>query len=215
MIEMKATAAGAENLRRIMLVESVASRRALKNAIRTEAFSLRQTIQQAIRMSAPAPGQHLRDLSMIARTVNRRQGLRHPRPLLRLAGGVTYDVDDNGMTMRVGFTKRSPRWTVIAADRQQAGFTRPVTEKMRRYMAWRGSERRAKRTWKTRRTGNPLMLRKTTTRFVVPPRPIIEPFWDWQRTQTIGRIRKNFRTIMRGRIAPGGVLVDAREMAGF
>jgi hypothetical protein len=215
MIDLKVNADGIANLRRIILIESQQSRKALKNAIRTEAFSLRHTLMQAIRMSTPAPGQHLKDLSLIARTVNRKAGLRTYRPLLRIASGVTYDVDDAGMTMRVGYTRRSPNWTRVAAKKQQEGFTIPVTTKMREFFAWRGSERRAKRTWKSRRTGNPLMLRKSTTRFAVPARPIVEPFWDWQRPQTVARIRNNFRMIMRGQVAPGGVLVSAQEMAGF
>jgi len=215
MIKMEAKAEGVDQLLKIILVESAASRKALKNAIRTEGFSLRHTMSQAIRMGVAAPGHRLRDLSMIARTINRKSGVRQHKPLLRLASGITYLVDDQGMTMRVGFTKRSPRWVVRAAARQQEGFTRPVTERMRRYMAARGSERRTRRTWKSRRTGNPLMLRKTTTRFTVPPRPIVQPFWDWQRPQTATRIRNNFRMIMRGQVAPGGVLVSVQEMAGF
>lgn len=215
MIQMDVRADGVTELRKIILVESAKSRKALKNAIRTEAFSLRHTMAQVIRAGAAAPGHHLRELSMIARTINRRRGLRQHKPLLRLASAITYQVDDQGMTMRVGFTRRSPRWAVVAAERQQSGFTRPVTERMRRYMAARGADRRGMRTWRSRRTGNPLMLRKTTTRFVVPARPVVQPYWEWQRPQTTVRIRNNFRMIMRGQVAPGGVLVTASEMAGY
>jgi hypothetical protein len=59
------------------------------------------------------------------------------------------------------------------------------------------------------------MLRKTTTRLRVPARPIVAPFWAHQQQQSTARIRKNFRTILAGRVAPGGVLVSASEMAGW
>jgi hypothetical protein len=185
------------------------------NAIKVEGFSLRHTLMQAIRMSAPAPGRRLKELSMIARTVNRKTGLRTWRPLLRIAGGVTYLVDDQAMAMQVGFTRRSPRWAVRAAERQQAGFIRPITDKMRAFIVSRAFERRGKRTWRSRRTGNPLSLRYSTRRFVVPPRPIVAPFWESEKNKSAARVRRNFRLITRGKVAPGGVLYNAQEMANW
>lgn len=189
-------------------------RKAQLNAIRVEGFSLRHTLAQAIRMGRAAPGQRLKDLSMIARTINRlKGGVRQPLPLLQLAGGITYLADPASGEMRVGFTARSPLWTRRAAEAQQKGFTRPVTPMMRLMMRRRGAQRSFSRSWRGRRTGNPLFLRLTTTRLVTPPRPIVAPFWAAEKEKSAVRIRRNFRLISRGLVAPGGVLYSAQELA--
>jgi hypothetical protein len=213
MVEINAQIVGYDNIRRRIGAWEGDSPRALKNAIRTEGFSLRATLMQAIRAGKPAPGVHLPELSIIARTINRKGGIRQHLPLLRIASAVTYDVDAALGTMRVGFTRRSAAWARTAAKRQQEGFTRPVTPAMREYFAARGSARRENRRWKSRRLGNPLMLRKSTTRFKIPPRPVIDPFWRHQEKTSLERIRANFRLIMRGQVAPGGVLHGPSEFA--
>lgn len=184
------------------------------NAVKVEAFSLRQTLRQAILLGRPAPGVRWPDLSMIARTLNRRTGVRQPIALKQLAAGVTYEVDPlAAATMRIGFTRRSPRWAVRTATMQQRGFTRPVTPMLRLMMLRKGTQRRFSRSWRGRRTGNPLILKRTTTRLVTPPRPIISPFWAAEKDKSAVRIRRNFKLIMRGRTAPGGVLYSAQDMA--
>jgi hypothetical protein len=211
---------------RVIGLENIAARveawksnspKALTNAIKTEGFSLRMTLMQAIRMNRIAPGVQLKELSMIARTLRRRKGfsVRQPKPLLRLASGVTYQVDNAAVEMRVGFTARSPLWVRTAAKRQQEGFTRPVTEKMRWFMAAEGARRLASRSRRARRTGTPLMLRYSTRRFTIPPRPIIDPFWQHQEKPSSERIRRNFRMIMAGQVAPGGVLHNVQEMINW
>lgn len=215
MIQLRVIGTQLTQLNKAIDREEQALRKAQLNAVKTEGFSLRMTLMQAIRMSTPAPGSTLKELSIIARTLNRKSGIRQHRPLLRLAGGVTYQVNEASGEMRVGFTQRSPFWVRRAAERQQAGFTIPVTDKMRHYFAARGAERREKRTWKGRRLGNPLMLRYSTRRLIVPPRPIIAPFWESEKNKSEVRIRRNFRLISRGRTAPGGVLYSPQEMAGW
>ena len=190
-------------------------RKSQLNAIKVEGFSLRETLRQAIIMGKPAPGQPLRDLSMIARTINRKTGVRASAPLRMLAAGVTYVVDESAATMRVGFTSRSARWTVRAAEMQQKGFTRPVTPELRLYMLRRGAQRSFSRSWRGRRSGNPLFLKRTTTRLTTPPRPIIAPFWAHEKESSAGRIRRNFRLISRGLNAPGGNLYSVNDMAGW
>jgi hypothetical protein len=183
------------------------------DAVKVEGFSLRHTLMQAIRMSAPAPGRRLKDLSMIARTLNRKSGVRQPRPLLQLAAGVTYRVDPADASVAVGFTARSPLWARRAAERQQAGFTRPVTPELRLYFLRRGAQRSFSRSWRGRRSGQPLFLRRTTRTLVTPPRPIVAPFWAAEKNKSMARIRSNFRLIARGKTAPGGALYSAQEMA--
>lgn len=208
MIELDVKADGIVNLQRLIAVESAATRKALVAAIRGEAFSMRQTLRQNIIMGAPAPGQPFRPLSMIARTMKRRKGfgLRAPFPLRRLAAAVTYDVSDAGMTVRVGFTARSAAWARRAAEQQQAGFTRPISERTRRYLASQAERRRASRSRRAQRTGNPMLLRKSTTVFRVPARPIVDPFWRHARGQVVSAIRKNFREKLSGRIFAAGVM---------
>ena len=187
-------------------------KKAQLNAIKTEGFSLMHTLRQAILLSSPAPGHHLKDLSMIARTINRRTGVRTPRPLKRLAAGITYQVNALDQSMTVGFTRRSPHWARRAAERQQAGFTRPVTPELRLYLRRRGAQRSFSRKWRGRRTGNPLFLKLTTRQLVTPARPIIAPFWAAEKSKSEKRIRANFRLISRGQVAPGGVLYSPQEM---
>lgn len=188
-------------------------RKAQLNAIKVEGFSLRATLATAIRRGKPAPGQGLRDLSIIARTINRKSGIRQPIPLRMLATAVTYDVDEASMTMRVGFTRRTAAWAIAAARKQQAGFSRPVTPELRLYMLRRGAGRSFSRSWRGRRLGNPLFLRRTTTTLTTPARPIVDPFWQHERSASAVRIRKNFRLISRGLTAPGGNIYDVRDLA--
>lgn len=211
MVQVNAQIVGLDNIRRRIGAWESDSPRALKNAIRTEGFSLRMTLMAAIRAGKPAPGSHLPELSLIARTLNRRSGIRGYLPLLRLASAVTYDVNDSLGEMRIGFTKRSALWSRRAAEKQQAGFTTPVTPEMRLMMLRRGTQRRFSRSWRGRRLGNPLILKRTTRVLKTPARPIIEPFWDHQKRSSLDRIRNNFRLIMRGQVAPGGVLHTPSE----
>jgi hypothetical protein len=190
-------------------------RKAQLNAIKVEGFSLRETLRQAIIMGKPGPGQRLQDLSMIARTLRRRTGVRAQSPLRMLAAGVTYTVDEAAMTMRVGFTRRSAAWVIRAAEMQQKGFTRPVTPELRLYMLRRGAQRSFSRSWRGRRAGNPLFLRRTTTRLTTPARPIVAPFWAHEKESSAVRIRRNFRLISRGLNAPGGNLYSVNDMAGW
>ena len=186
------------------------------SAVKVEAFSLRQTLRQAILRGTPAPGVRWPDLSIIARTLKRRIGVRQPIALKQLAAGVTYEVDPlSASIMRVGFTRRSPRWAIRTATMQQRGFSRPVTPELRLMMLRRGVQRRFSRKWTGRRTGNPLILKRTTSRLVTPPRPIVAPFWASEKDKSAVRIRRNFWLIMRGRTAPGGALYSASDMANW
>jgi hypothetical protein len=187
-------------------------KRAQVNAIKVEGFSLMATLRQAILMGRPAPGVRWKDLSVIARGINRKTGLRQPSPLRRLAAGVTYQVDAAAQTMAVGFTKRSPRWARRAAELQQAGFTKPVTPEFRLYLRRRGAQRSFSRSRRNQTISRYFFLKLTTRKLETPARPIIAPFWAAERSKSEQRIRRNFRLIARGQGAPGGALYDVREM---
>lgn len=190
-------------------------KRAQVNAIKVEGFSLMHTLRQAILMGRPAPGVRFKDLSIIARTVNRKSGIRQPSPLRRLAAGITYRVDPAAQTMAVGFTSRSPHWARRAAERQQAGFTKPVTPEFRLFLRRRGAQRSFSRSRRNRLVSKVFFLRLSTRKLETPPRPIIAPFWAAERPKSEQRIRRNFRLISRGQGAPGGVLYDVREMGNW
>lgn len=221
MIKVEVNAAGIQNLERLMLDRRKGASRALTRAIKTEGFSLRMTLRQAILMGAPAPGERLKDLSWIARSVKRKSGFRQPSPLRRLAAAVTYLVDGSSNEMRIGFTSRSAKWARRAAKAQQEGFDRPVTFNLRQYLRRVGAQRlfgrlmRGESMERQHWTKKVLFLRSTTRRLVTPARPIVEPFWAHQANKSAVRIRDNFRTIMRGGVAPGGVLVSAADMAAW
>jgi hypothetical protein len=221
MIELEISTAGIQNLQKIIKDQRKGSAKALTRAIRTEGFSLRMTLMQAIRMATPAPGVRLKDLSIIARTIKRKSGMRQPSPLRRLASAVTYEVDNYKNEMRVGFTRRSAKWATRTAERQQEGFSRPVTFKLRQHMRRVGAQRIFGRLMRGEKfealhwNKRVLFLNRKTTRLKTPPRPIVEPFWVHQAPKSIERIRKNFRTIMKGGVAPGGVLISVEQMAGW
>ncbi|MCU0589860.1 MAG: hypothetical protein MUC33_01350 [Desulfobacterales bacterium] len=213
MIQLNVKSSDIKKLVRTVDTADANIRKAQLNAIKVEGFSLKETIANAIRMGKPAPGNAFAELSIIARTINRKTGLRQPRALQRLAAGLTYVVNESSGEMRLGFTSRSPFWVRRAAEMQQKGFSRPVTPELRMYMRRRGAQRSFSRSRRGRRLGNPLFLRLSTKRLVTPPRPIIAPFWAAEKDKSAVRIRRNFRLIARGAGAPGGVLYTPQEFA--
>lgn len=106
----------------------------------------------------------------------------------------------------------SKRWRALA-EQQQKGFTRTITDKQREWLARRGASLlgwRRSLAGDTSYTGtygrnleavegnSPFFLRKSTTRFVSPPRPIIAPFWAAHAAQARRNIERNFVQKMKG-----------------
>lgn len=96
--------------------------------------------------------------------------------------------------MGVGWVgpKVSKSWKRIA-EAQQKGFTSEITEGRRRYFRNLGLliDKRSK-------FRKYFFLRKETSKFVTPARPIMDPFWDAHKRKAWHNIRENYRRKMRG-----------------
>lgn len=211
MIKVEVNAAGISNLQALLPQVTAQSKRALADAIRGEAFALRESLKNNIRFGAPSPSAPFKPLSIIARSVRRRRtmGIRHPLPLLKLASAVTYYVKaDENYTVKVGFPKeygKTPLWARQAALLQQTGFTRPVTQRMREMFAGQGERRKGSRSRKQQTISRALFLKKTTTVLKTPPRPIIAPFWEHSKRNVTSQIIAKFRLKMAGQRYQSGV----------
>jgi hypothetical protein len=167
--------------------------KALNTAIRVAAFARMKELKAALRRGRGI----FEPLSYIARTFNSKAWgrLAPNKPLAKMASAVVYDkVKNDPIEIAVGFTgpKVSKKWKYIAKV-QQEGFTRPVPGYLREAMI-----RRAGLLPKNRAARKYLFIRKSTTQFTTPPRPIIEPFWRSKKEKTRREVIENFRRKMRG-----------------
>lgn len=204
MIKVEINSGGISNLQGLLTEVNAQSRKALADAIRGEAFSMRESLKNNIRYGAPSPTAPFKPLSIIARTVRRRRtmAIRHSLPLLKLASAVTYYVQSGeNFLIKVGFPKeygRTPLWARQAALMQQAGFTRPVTQRMREMFAGQAERRAGSRSHKQQLISRALFLRRETTVLRTPPRPIIAPFWEYSKNKVTSEILSKFRLKMAG-----------------
>jgi hypothetical protein len=211
MIKIEINSGGISNLQNLITEDSAFARKALADAIRGEAFSLRESLKNNIRYGAPSPTAPFKPLSIIARSVRRRRtmGIRHELPLLKLASAVTYYVKSGeNYTVKVGFPKeyaRTPLWARQAALMQQTGFTRTVTPRMREMFAGQAERRAGSRSHKQQLISRALFLRKETTVLKTPPRPIIAPFWEFSKDKVTSQILSKFRLKMAGQRFEAGV----------
>ncbi|MBW2599939.1 MAG: hypothetical protein JRC60_07690, partial [Deltaproteobacteria bacterium] len=103
----------------------------------------------------------------------------------------------DGLKVNVGLVdtrqeKLSKSWVKIFAM-QQEGYTQQITRAARRYLARAGGEMP-----KGSKLRKHMFLRKGTTTFKTPARPIIDPFYlKWHRLSSM-RIEANFDKKMRG-----------------
>ena len=199
------SSASIENLNALVEDKSRKSIKAWSDAIRGEGHQLMAVMRSQIRAGTPAPGHAFAPRSMISRLLTRaRLSVKSAVPLNRLANAVTYNVSgfysrDQNFQVEVGFTKkRSAFWAREAAYYQQKGFVRPVTRRLRRYFAEMGGRRAGSRSRRQKSLSRWLFLSKNTTTLKTPARPIVAPFWDWQRSMAIARIRKNYAIKMAG-----------------
>ena len=180
---------GVKKLQKALDQASKAEDKALQTAVKVEGFKLRKKLQKEIRQGDPG-GRQFNPLSFI-----RRKTGRTTKPLRRLAIAVRYFIPSTKpFEMHIGWTGRgvSKKWKYLAKAHQE-GFTTPVTEKQRRYFRQLAGEM-TKRS-KVRRY---LLLKRTTTRFVTPARPILEPFWQAYRERTWRNIKRNYRRKLAG-----------------
>lgn len=199
--------------------------KAARAAVRVEGFRLSRTLKAEIREGAPG-GRRFSPLTEIAkrakagfirgeRDIRLHGGANVDRaPLRRLAAAAGYDARKIGGRFRlsIGFVRRglSRSWTRIAALHQQ-GETIPVTEELRRGLIRTGARLKRKGRTLGRAGGRSgawsassdgayrfFFLRKSTRRFKVPARPVIDPFWERHGREVLQNIERNFRRKLRG-----------------
>jgi len=188
---IKMTTRGFADLERVVKAENRRQKKALDTAVRVEGFRLMRLLKSEIRKGAPG-GRKLKPLSFIAR---RRLHRGRNEPLRRLAIAVRYFVADRDpLELHIGWAgpKVSKRWKHLAQVLQM-GFTHGMSELTRAGLIGTGS-RMSKRA-KGRRYH---FLKKTTQLFTTPARPIMVPFWQAYRHESLKNIAENFRRKMRG-----------------
>ena len=168
-------------------------------ATRVEGYRLSTLLKKEIRQGAPG-GRKMAPLTYIGRRWTHAKGvisksMRPDKPLARLAIAVRYYVKSRfPFLMEIGFVgpKVSKSWKRLA-QKHQEGFTGTMKPE-RRAEFIRAGALMSKRV-KTRKY---MFLRKTTTSFRTPARPIIEPFWDSQEARAMQNIKANFARKWRG-----------------
>jgi len=98
---------------------------------------------------------------------------------------------------RGGISSRKWRW--LAAE-HQAGFTKQITPAQRRWIINRGADLvRRMDPDDMQYINTPFFLKRTTTNFTTPPRPIIDPFWRVHERQAWAEVQHYFSEKLKGR----------------
>jgi hypothetical protein len=193
---IKMTTRGFSNLERALKAESRRGKNALELAMRIEGFRLRKELKERLKKGESAPGIKLKSLTFLARGlgIQTSRRLRKDRPLTRFGAFVRYDVKKSPYEVHVGFVgSRVPKYIKQWVRLHAQGFNRPISKRFRKYIIAQGARR-----GKTEGGRNPYFLKKGTTRFKTPARPIVDPFWDAERNDALRNISRNFRKKMRG-----------------
>ncbi len=174
--------------------------KAARTAVKVEGFRLMKALKSDIKAGAPG-GRPFSPLTKMA-TYRRGRNRKKP-PLYRLAVPVRYRTDyrKGHMDMTIGFVdpykgpKLSKSWKKIAKLHQSGGRV-PVTSSMEKALRLMGA--RMKKRKITRKVANVFFLKKSTTHFDIPARPIIDPFWQDNVGLAHRNIVVNFGRKMRG-----------------
>lgn len=121
-----------------------------------------------------------------------------PLRSLAISGNVRYKFvrQEEQFSAKVGFLKKrsgKSTWQRIA-QRQQEGFTIPLTDKLREAFAtW------PKKMASAGKASKGIYFPKEKTHLVVPPRNVIEPFWRKYQRKAYENIKRNFEAKMAGK----------------
>ena len=193
MLQLKTS--GFEYLKKTLKTESKRQEKAMNTAVKVEGFRLMRLLKKQIQAGAPG-GQKFHPLTFLSRAWGSKR-LRPNKPLRRLAIAVRYHVREKSpLEMHIGWVgpRTSKSWKRIAKLHQE-GFESSVSDRRRAFFASRGygmSKRGMARRY--------MFLRKSTTRFKTPARPILDPFWRAEKDRTWRNIQKNYRQKMKGEI---------------
>jgi len=199
---LKVTVRGLSKLKRDLKAESKRQERAMRVAVKFEGFRLMRTMRSEVAKGSPG-GKRFAPLSFLSRRWHERgtKRSRPDRPFLRTKSGhsivraIMYNLKFSpNFDMRVGFTGKnvSRSWKRIA-KMQQEGFTHGMSDLARDYFRMVGGL-----LGKRNRIRRIMFIRKSTTTFRTPARPIVEPFWEAHKDEAKVNIRKNFRRKMKG-----------------
>lgn len=180
--------------------------KAASSAVKTVAYRTMQDLRRDIRQGK-AGSNVFRPLREISRNPAMRQSFyargggsygRIPRnrPLWMLQKVTRYQVKENRETLfayEVGFVgpSISSNWKEIAM-RQQSGNTYPVTDALKKKLKYIGAALKKK--------GDPtyILYFLKTQQMTLPPRDIIDPFFEANRGRIIELIRQRFEQKLRG-----------------
>jgi len=184
---------GFKALDRILKTESQRQEKLLETAVKVEGYRLMRQLKKEIREGSPG-GSKFKDLTYLSRAWGGKGRLRTNKPLRRLALAVRYLVQKAPFSMQIGWvgSRTSKSWQRIAI-RQQEGFESPVSEARRAYFARIGGGM-----GKRSQAKKYLFLRKSTTQFKTPARPIMDPFWRAERRRAFSNIRENYLRKLKG-----------------
>lgn len=212
MINMRSVIKGVDKV--IKAIDTIPQKidRDLNSAFRVEGFKLKNQLQLEIRAGAPG-GVPFKPDTYIHRGLKK-----NPKKVLRkLALGIRYYVPNStNQRLQVGFVgpvnqreletmtnsgvkfgshggyrgikaggMTSNSWRKLGAYHQE-GFRRDISPIQRAWLAKTGSK------IKDRSLRQYFFLKPTTTQFITPSRPIIDPFWAKYRNRTMRNIRINF-----------------------
>jgi len=204
MLQLNTTVKGVRKLQKDLGAETKRQKKALETAVRVEAFRLLRQLRDDIRAGNPGGRPYPTALSKIASRTKAGRLRRNRMPLYRVARMVRYNANyANGkLQVSFGFPKTNVR-PIPSSYKQllikhQEGFDvlygGSRTELGRRFARIGG---------KLKKKGDPdakyFFLRKTTGRDIrLPARPIIDPFWEYNRESAVKNISRNFRLKMKG-----------------
>ena len=170
------------------------SDKAMSTAVRVTAYKTVKKLKKEIRQGAPG-NKKFEPLTFIALRMKKRRA--KGTALRYLANGVRYRVRKKApYEIVVGWTAPGRKGAFFRkiAEKEQTGFTENISDALRKRIIRRGTE-----LGKMEGAATPFFLRKTTTRFHTPARPIIEPFWRKYRPNMNRQIHKNFKLKMAGK----------------
>lgn len=198
MIEnLTAKITGADSAKKILGEYGRKADKAMGAAVRVELFRLRKEIQSGLRKGAPG-GRNLKRLTAVSRYDAVSKRFRSDLPFSGRESNaikhIRYDYNARTQSGEVGWTaKTAPRIRTMAG-KYQKGFRRSITKFQRRMLARLGGGIGSRS-----RLRKYFFLKKDTTIFETPPRPVIQPVYDDQLNVIQSNIKTNFRLKMQGK----------------
>lgn len=169
--------------------------KALSDARKIELFRLRKLMMARMRENRPG-NVPLKETSFIRRIWGRRRMIKSEYALRKIPNAIKYLHKGNASS--VGFTENTVPWARERMLQHQKGFDVEVTDPMRRMLARRGGKLMAKGR-KLKSFRNYFFLKKSTRKFHIPARNVVEPFYEVESDQIKKNIARNFRLKMLGK----------------